>query len=148
MVLEDRGVRKDAFIDLQEATKADIFLSEDSLLNFRKLLKGHNLGSKFHLAFIFEQLYLLGLGLKNDVDKRAIESAFLGRLLRCSMGHALREVKFKARIPVPNSYQLVGVADEGQAYIREGVDPANVFTLPEGHIYGTICFPNHITWFI
>jgi RNA-dependent RNA polymerase len=36
------------------------------------------------------------------------------------MNHSFREVKFKARIPVPQSYQLVGVADEGQAYINEG----------------------------
>ena len=45
-------------------------------------------------------------------------------------------MKFKARIPVPHSYQLVGVADEGQAYIKEGVDPANIFTLHEKEIYG------------
>lgn len=140
MILEDRGVRREAFIDLQEATKAEIFLSGDSLINFRKLLKNHGLGNQFHLAFILEQLYLLELDFRNNNDKKAIESAFFGRLLRCSMSHALREVKFKARIPIPNSYQLVGVADEGQAYIREGVDSDKVFTLPEGHIYGTVVF--------
>jgi len=141
MVLEDRDVRKEAFINLQEAAKAEVFLSEDSLTNFRRLLKSHGLGNKFHLSFILEQLYLLGLDLKNNAGERAIESAFVGRLLRCSMVHALREIKFKARIPVPNSYQLVGVADEGQAYIRDGMDPEDVFTLPENHIYGTIYFP-------
>jgi RNA-dependent RNA polymerase len=52
------------------------------------------------------------------------------------MNHSLREVKFKARIPVPKSYQLVGVADEGQAYIKEGVNEEDVFTLGEGRIYG------------
>ena len=138
MVLEDRGVRREAFIDLQEAAKAEIFLSGDSLINFRKLLKSHGLGNQFHLAFILEKLNLLGLDFRNNNNKRAIESPFFGRLLRCSMSHAHREVKFKARIPVPNSYQLVGVADEGQAYIREGIEPDKVFTLPEGHIYGII----------
>jgi RNA-dependent RNA polymerase len=147
MLLEDRGVRKESFIDLQEDAKAKIFLAEDSLTTFRELLKSHSLGNMFRVTFILEQLYLLGLDFKNNVNqrKRAIESDFLGRLLRCSMGHALREVKFRARIPVPNSYQLVGVADEGQAYIREGADPGDVFTLPEGHIYGTIYHLNHIT---
>jgi hypothetical protein len=53
------------------------------------------------------------------------------------MHHSLREVKFKARIPVPDSYQLVGVADEGRAYIQEGVDEGRVFTLKPGTIYGT-----------
>lgn len=144
-LLEDRGVRKEAFIDLQNAAKAEIYLSGDSLTNFRCLLRSHSLGNKFHLSFILEQLYLLGLDLKNNADKRAIESTFLGRLLRCSMVHVLREIKFKARIPVPNSYQLVGVADEGQAYIKEGVNPEDVFTLREGHIYGTVYFLNHTT---
>ena len=138
MVLEDRGVRKEAFIDLQDAAKAEIYLSEDSLINFRRLLRSHSLGNKFHLSFILEELHLLGLDLQNNADKKVIESVFLRRLLRCSMVHALREIKFKARIPVPNSYQLVGVADEGQAYIREGLNPEDVFTLPEGHIYGTV----------
>ena len=148
MILEDRGVRKEAFIDLQDATKAEIFLSGDSLINFRNLLKSHNLGNKFHLPFILEQLDLLGLDFRNSVDKRAVGSAFLDRLVRSSMGHALREVKFRARIPIPKSYQLVGVADEGQAYIREGIDAENVFTLPEGYIYGTIYLFNRATSFI
>ena len=145
IVLEDRGVRKEAFIDLQDAAKAEIYLSEDSLTNFRRLLKSHSLGNKFHLSFILEQLHLLGLDLKNNVDNRAIDSDFLQRLLRCSMAHALREIKYKARIPVPNSYQLVGVADEGHAYIREGANPEDVFTLPENHVYGTAYLLNHPT---
>jgi RNA-dependent RNA polymerase len=145
MVLEDRGVRKEAFIGLQDAAKAEIYLSEDSLTNFRRLLKSHSLGNKFHLSFILEQLHLLGLDVQNNANKRAIESVFLRRLLRCSMVHALREIKFKARIPVPNSYQLVGVADEGPAYIREGANPEDVFTLPEGHIYGILYLLNHAT---
>ena len=67
----------------------------------------------------------------------SIKSTFFERLLRFSIHHSLREVKFKARIPVPNSYQLVGVADEGRAYVQEGVDEDRVFTLKPGTIYGT-----------
>jgi RNA-dependent RNA polymerase len=52
------------------------------------------------------------------------------------MNHSLREVKFKARISVPKSYQLVGVADEGQAYIEEGVNAEDVFTLSPSTNYG------------
>jgi RNA-dependent RNA polymerase len=52
------------------------------------------------------------------------------------MNHSLREVKFNARIPVPRSYQLVGVADEGLAYIEEGANEEDVFTLGPGRIYG------------
>jgi RNA-dependent RNA polymerase len=136
MALEDLGVKKEAFMDLQGATKRTIYLASDSTKIFADLLKSHSLGDTFRLAFILEQLVKLGLDFKDYLDKEAIESPFLGRLVRDSMNHSLREVKFKARIPVPHSYQLVGVADEGQAYIKEGEDPDKVFTLKEGFIYG------------
>ena len=77
---------------------------------------------------------MLGLDFEDGTGKKAIEGAFFGRLLRFSMDHSLREVKFKARIPVPDSYQSIGVADEGQA----GIDKDNVFTLEPGRIYGTL----------
>ncbi|KAI0263469.1 RNA dependent RNA polymerase-domain-containing protein [Gloeopeniophorella convolvens] len=139
MALEDRGVRKDAFMELQEMAKVEIYLAGDSLENFVKLLKKHSLGHKFHLAFVLEQLDKLKLDMKANLDKRAVGSAFLGRLLRFGMNHCLREVKHNARIPVPQSYQLVGVADEGQAWIeQDGLDPKDVFTLGEGYIYACI----------
>jgi RNA-dependent RNA polymerase len=147
-LLEARGVQKEAFISLQEAAKADIFLSGDSLDKFRRLINDHKFGGTFHLAFILEELYALGLDFKSDSGKTAIESAFLGRLLRYAMNHSLRDVKFKARIPVPNSYQLVGVADEGQAYIAEGTNPEDVFTLQQGQIYGTYISMPHIVSFM
>jgi RNA-dependent RNA polymerase len=148
MVLEDRGVKKETLIDLQDAKKALIYLSRDSLENFIDLLKSESLGGKFHLPFILEQLSVLGLDFKDSRDKKAIGSAFFGRLLRFSMSHSLRQMKFKARIPVPRSYQLVGVADEGQAYINEGANPDDVFTLGEGRIYGTILLYHRATLFI
>ncbi|KAH9989051.1 RNA dependent RNA polymerase-domain-containing protein [Russula compacta] len=119
MILEDRGVKKEALIELQDAAKR----------------KFTSRGIHWTCS---EQLYALGLDFKKNSERRAIECAFLERLLRYSMNYSLREVKFKARIPVPNSYQLVGVADEGQAYIREGANPENVFTLGEGRIYACV----------
>ena len=138
MALEDRGVDIETFIKLQEEAKASIYLASDSLEQFSRLLAKHSLGGKFRLAFILDQLSKLGLDFKDNKEKkkRAIGGAFIERLLRYSMNHSLREVKFKARIPVPESYQLVGVADEGQAYINEGANPEDVFTLGPGRIYG------------
>src|SRR5258707_7109981 len=118
MTLEGRGVKKEAFIDLQEEAKAKIYTSSESLKNFTEQLRDHNMGGQYHLAFILEQLNNLGLDLRNGIDKTAIGKPFFESLLRYSMNHSLREVMFKARIPVPKSYQLVGVADEGRAYIN------------------------------
>jgi RNA-dependent RNA polymerase len=138
MALEDLGVEKDAFMNLQNAAIRHIYLAGKSLKIFADLLKSHGLGDKFRLSFVLRQLIKLKLdfGPGGNLDKEAIGSAFFGGLVRDSINHSLREVKFKARIPVPHSYQLVGVADEGQAYIKEGEDPDKVFTLKEKCIYG------------
>ncbi|KAI9446032.1 RdRP-domain-containing protein [Lactarius indigo] len=118
-----------------EEAKARIYLARDSLKVFASLLRSQTLGVKYHLPFILEQLIKLGLDFRDYLDKEAICSAFLGRLVRDSMNHSLRQMKFKAQIPVPHSYQLVGVADEGRAYINEGAQPDKVFTLGEKQIY-------------
>ncbi|KAH8998323.1 RdRP-domain-containing protein [Lactarius hatsudake] len=138
MALEDRGVEKEAFVDLQENAKAKIHLSSNSLKIFIEQLKDYGIGSQYHLAFILEQLDKLGLDFVNGADKTAIGRPFFESLLRYFMNHSLREVKFKARIPVPKSFQLVGVADEGRAYINEGLKEEDVFTLPPGRIYACV----------
>ncbi|KAI0251717.1 RNA dependent RNA polymerase-domain-containing protein [Lactifluus subvellereus] len=133
MVLDNCGVKTQTFLDLQENAKASIYHSRHSLERFRELLASYNLGSRFQLTFIIKRLAKLGLDFDND--KKTIRSAFFERLIRYSTNHSLRDIKFKARIPVPNSYQLVGVADEGRAYINEGAKEDDVFTLKEGFVY-------------
>jgi RNA-dependent RNA polymerase len=137
MALEDRRVDKDTFIELQEMAKKDIYSSHDSLDDFLELLKAYNPGDKFGLVSILERLLKLGLDFKDGSGTKAIKSVFFERLLCCSVHHALRGIKFKARIRVPKSYQLVGVADEGIAYINEGIKEDDVFTLKPNEIYGT-----------
>lgn len=137
MALEDRGVEKETFMTLQEETKRKIYTGEDSLKSFSELIDEYHFGGKFHLGFILEQLIKLGLDFEDGANKKSIKNAFFKRLLRFSVHHSLRELKFKARIRVPESYQLVGVADEGRAYIKEGVSEGDVFTLRSGEIYGT-----------
>lgn len=138
MILEDRGVRKESFISLQEQAKSLIYTSTDSIENFVSLLRTHGMGFGYHLPFILEQLVKLGLDFKETSrdGSKAIENAFLGRVLRFAMNGCLRDIKHKAQIPVPGSYKLVGCADEGLAYIREGLDKDSVYTLPAGCIFG------------
>ena len=140
MALEDRGAQKSAFIDLLENAKAKIYGSNDSLGNFAEQLREQSMGGQYGLPFIFERLNHLRLDLRAGINKTAIGRPFFESILRYSMSHSPREVKFKARIPIPNSYQLVGVADEGQAYINEGLEEDDVFTLKPGRIYGAFLF--------
>jgi len=107
---------------------------DDSLERFRNLLRCHNLGNKFGLSRIMERLDILGLDLTDHNGSMVINNPFLAQTRKVAMNHVLRELKHRARIPVPESYQLVGVADEGHAYIAKGLK--NVYTLPFGKIYG------------
>jgi RNA-dependent RNA polymerase len=89
MALEDRGVDKKIFIDLQAEAKAFIYLSSDSLEDFSHLLPKHDLGGKFHLAFILEQLSKLGLDFKDTNEKKRNVigggRGFVERLIRFSI---------------------------------------------------------------
>jgi RNA-dependent RNA polymerase len=136
MALEGRGVKKEAFIDILDKAKSKIYLSSDSVENFTEQLRDHGMGGQYRLRFILEHLNRVGLDFNHGTNKSAIGRPFFESLLRHSMNHSLRELKFKARIPVPRSYQLVGVADEGRAYINEGLREEDVFTLQPEFIYG------------
>jgi RNA-dependent RNA polymerase len=139
MALEDRGVTKDTFIELQELAKQHVYTAQDSILSFHLFSRQNNLGGKYHLGFVLECLDLLGLDITATAGKRVIGNALFARLLRYSINSVLRNMKHRARIPVPNSFQLVGVADEGQMYIQEGMDPKDVFTLKPTQIFGISC---------
>jgi hypothetical protein len=64
MALDCRGVKTEAFLELQEKVKGDIYLASDSLNSFKRLLASQSLGSKFHLISILDQLSKLGLDAK------------------------------------------------------------------------------------
>lgn len=134
-ILEDRGVEKEAFMKLQRSAVADIHAASDTMVLARQLFRSHSLGTSYHLPFIFQCLSELGIGMKDERPKHVLQDEFIERLISFAKTHVLRDIKHAARIPVPNSYMLVGIADEGPAYEDEGVE--NVFKLEEGQIFGT-----------
>jgi RNA-dependent RNA polymerase len=139
MVLEDRGVKKYSFMALQDMAVADARTIDDSLLQFQRVLKAHSLGGGFRLDFILDQLMKLGLDLKSRDPEQTLDNVFLGRVRHFAMTHVLRDIKHGARIPIPNSWLLVGVADEGPAYVNAGYE--NVYVLKKGKIYGNTSSP-------
>ena len=144
MVLEDRGVTKKAFLKLQQDAIANIHMSSDTLLQARQLFREQQLGGAYRLAYIFQCMNALSLGMQYEKTATyQLNDPFFERLILFAKNHVLRDIKHNARIPIPDSHHLVGVADEGPAYVAEGYE--NVFCLPEGAIYGKFIFiPHHV----
>ncbi|KAG6878981.1 hypothetical protein C0992_006116 [Termitomyces sp. T32_za158] len=133
MILEDLGVRVDSFKRLQEDEIAEARTINDSSAQFRKVLVAHSLGRSYRLPDLLSKIE----GLKLDLQARqaipGFDNRFIRQIRRVSMLDILRDIKHNARLRVPESYLLVGVADEGPAYQAAGME--NVYTLPDGHIF-------------
>ncbi|CCM00004.1 uncharacterized protein FIBRA_02029 [Fibroporia radiculosa] len=136
MILEDRGVDKKAFINLQERAKTDIYTASDSITKSVSMLKAHTLGKSYGLDFILQSLQNIGMGFKHEKSIHVLQDPFIERLIHYSKNHVLRDIKHGARIPIPDSYLLVGVADEGPAYVHAGME--NVFCLKKGEIFACV----------
>jgi RNA-dependent RNA polymerase len=134
MILEDLGVRMEAFIDLQEQAQAEALTIDDSNAQFRSVLDSHGLGRPYRLSHTLKRIEDLGLELNAHKRGPGFDTPFLRQVRQVAMNDVLRDIKHSARIPIPESYLLVGVADEGPAYEKNGY--TNVYTLPEGHIFG------------
>lgn len=139
MILEDLGVKQQVFIDLLDEAVRDARVACDDVIELVRVLKKHKLG--YHFGFLSTLQRLSGppfnLHLDPSSPERCLRSPFLDDFIRCAVGTVLREVQYRCRIPVPQSWHLVGVADEGRAYIQRGLHKAkDVFTLNEAEVYG------------
>ena len=133
-VLEDRGVQKRAFIDLQNAAVKKVVTAPDDMASMEELLRKHALGNVFGLRWILAHLGRAGVVLGKREAPRALDNEFIRRVLKYAQTHVLREFKHDARIPIERAHQLVGIVDEGPAYVEAGYE--NVYCLKEGGIYG------------
>ncbi len=134
MVLEDRGVEKKSFMELQEQAIAAIHMSSDEIMKCRQLFRVHSLGPSYHISWMLQCLQVIGMGMQHERSKYTLNDPFIDRLTHFAKNHVLRSIKHAARIPIPGSFLLVGVADEGPAYEEAGYE--NVFKLNKGEIYG------------
>ncbi|KAI6035723.1 RNA dependent RNA polymerase-domain-containing protein, partial [Pisolithus marmoratus] len=138
-VLEDRGAPKQAFLELQDKVVSDTRRAHESVAMFTELLEKHKLCTDFWLPNTFRRLSALGFELKPNHMQRPLDTPFLSRIRSSAINHVLRDVKHRARIPIPESYMLPGVADEGPAYVNKGYK--NVYCLPQGKIFACIQNP-------
>lgn len=125
-------MRREVFQELQDDAEANAKTIDDSLKQFSDILERHSLGNVYRLSYIIRRLSDLGL----DIATPGIDTPFLKELRQVGKIHILQDIKHRARIPVPGSYQLIGVPDEGPAYEKAGYK--NVFTLKKHNIYGLL----------
>ncbi|KDR66410.1 hypothetical protein GALMADRAFT_216998 [Galerina marginata CBS 339.88] len=137
MLLEDLGVRQDVFVALQNKAVADAKTIHDSITQFYEFVARHNFGSSYGLGDTLLRLRdKYNMDLTSNGTSHALDSPFLHEVRQVMMTAVLRDIKHRATIPIPESYLLVGVADEGPAYVAAGHD--NVYCLEEGEIYACI----------
>lgn len=127
-------MRKDAFIALQDDAVAEAKTIHDTMTKFASTMQSHSLGYCYRLSLVLNRLESLGLELNDANQRRSLEDPFLRQVRQVAMTAILRDIKHSARIRIPDSYLLVGVADEGPAYVEAG--HTNVFCLEAGQIFG------------
>ena len=135
MLLEDVGARKESFLSLQNLAVERARTIDDSISKFNDVLASHTLGSGYRLRHIMERLQKYNMDFKSEGRRTvSMDNPFFSQLRQVAMNDVLRDIKHHAKIPIPDSYLLVGVADEGPAYEAAGY--TNIFKLNEFEIYG------------
>jgi RNA-dependent RNA polymerase len=104
MLLEGLGVPYRAFEAYQTAAVMDAQAAVKSLARTAQLLEGHGLGASFRLPSILQHL-------EQKIGVTKIQDPFYYKMQEFAIHHVLREMKHKARVPVPGGWILVGVAD-------------------------------------
>ncbi|PVG04808.1 RdRP-domain-containing protein [Serendipita vermifera] len=130
MLLETLGVPLQPFMELQQAAVEETQKAANSFESAARLLEQHGLGTAYRMTSIMLQLHRLDADLQST-DQELVLMQFLKRVLKFSVNHVFRDLKYKARIPVKKAWTLVGVADEWD-YLNEDEIFAYVCTI-DGH---------------
>jgi RNA-dependent RNA polymerase len=111
MLLETLGVPLEPIMELQKDAVKQTVAASKSMESAARLLEQHGLGTAFRMTSILLNLHKLQVGLGSTRQDGEFIS-FLKRTLKFAVNHVLRDLKYKSRIPVPDAWTLVGVADE------------------------------------
>jgi len=133
-VLEDLGVKADAFLRLQKSATKSIRQARSKLESTVRLLDEWSLSPSSRLSQT-----LAFLARHSKTSKAAFSNPFVSHSLDAAVVHILRDIKYKARIPLPGCYNLVGVVDindileEDEIFARIQTDDGTIQHL-EGRI--------------
>ena len=122
-ILEDLGVPSAAFLKLQadeiNRLRSAIKSTEDAVA----FVEGSHIAKSVHLPWMFRMLKGLKLAYFRD--------DFLRQVMELALLMKLRDLKYRARIPVPKAVTLYGIMDE-TGYLKEG-EIFCCFLTPEGY---------------
>ena len=136
VVLEDRKVPAEVFLEVQAEALADVRGAQESIATACRFLYANGLGWGFSLRYVLEQLEKLGFDFRkrpeiaridddpadaSNPDEWVLNNRFMLSALKFAEFHVLRDIKHRARIPIKDSHVLVGVADEGIEYRKRKV---------------------------
>ncbi|KAG8758387.1 hypothetical protein FRC14_000156 [Serendipita sp. 396] len=118
MLLETLKIGFEPFMDLQRVAVQETKSAAESIQSAARLLEKYGLGTAYRMTSILLQLQKLKVDLQSQESDNMV-IPFLKRMMSFAVNHVLRDMKYKARIPVPKAWTLVGVADEW-GYLKEG----------------------------
>uniref|UniRef100_A0A8H7YB62 RNA-dependent RNA polymerase n=1 Tax=Psilocybe cubensis TaxID=181762 RepID=A0A8H7YB62_PSICU len=104
MLLEGLGVPYSVFRHYQDLAVESTKSAAQSLSEAAKLFESYGLGSSFRLTSVMMSLVKIGV-------HSLPGNPFYQKMMEYAINHILRDLKNKARIPIPNAWTLVGVAD-------------------------------------
>ena len=122
MILEGLGVQVDVFKGLQQDAVRETEESSKTLKGAARLLERHGLGTAFAIPSVLHSLRRLGLEWKNGSSSSGFQDPFSERAMQFAVNHVLREMKYRARIPVPDGWKLVGVVD-----VHDILEPGQIY---------------------
>lgn len=112
MLLEGLGIKYEVFKHFQDRAIRATQDASKSLSEAARLLETHGLGTSFRLPSIMRNI-VTRLGV-DSID----DDPFYTNLLKVAVYDVLRDLKHHARIPIPDAWTLVGVADI-HGYLKE-----------------------------
>jgi RNA-dependent RNA polymerase len=140
--MECLGVPAFRFQELQQKVVEQLEGARTSIQGFIEVLRLHDLGRSFGLApMLGDLITMLTDNTNESIKNPASFGPFIQSLISYAIVHANRALKYQARIPVPRSWNLVGVADEGYRYWKAGMK--NMRTLREREIFGKTVLSLH-----
>ena len=124
MILDHLGVEHEAIMSAQYQVLMEVSRAcTIALGSLARIVEEYGLGRPFKFNRLLLRLIRGGLHYRDLFQDPRPATKFFERVGGAILMHLKRDVKHRARIPVPNSYTLVGVAD-----VHEYLRPGQVFS--------------------